>query len=1072
MSKFEYVPGMFLQRRMKIAEARIAECLEAGNDILDLGGLRLYDLPESISTLKNLTSLDISDNGLGSLPEWIGELKNLTSLDVSDNSLTTVLKWTGELKNLTSLDISDNGLGSIPKWIGELKNLTSLNVGNSGLKSLPQWIGELKNLTSLDVSYNLLTSLPEWIGELKNLTSLDVSYNLLTSLPEWIGELKNFTSLNVRHSGLKSLPQWIGELKNLTSLDIGFNGLKTLPEWIGELKNLTTLDVSKNDLRTIPRWIVELENLTSLGIGNVNLVYLPAWIGALKNLTSLDVSYNRLTSLPESIGELKNLTSLNISSNGLKSLPEWIGELKNLISLNVGEIGLTALPEWIGELKNLTLLDLSYNDLTSLPERIGELKKLKSFDLSYNELESLPNRIGELKSLTSLNVRNNRLASVPGGIGELNLGSLHIEANPIIGVDAESLRSRDPDTLFEAVFAQDRAPLNEVRIILVGEGNAGKTSTRDWLVFGERKDFDRTEKIEIVDWKTSIEGQEINARVWDFGGQQVYQATHQYFLGDRSIYILLVNSRIGYAQSHVEKWLKTISAQANESRVIVLNNTYSNSENGDLNSKFKVDIPVNQLKREFPQLDLSFAELDCGTGDGKEKLESLIENEIQSMKFVSATIPRNWFVLKDKVADDKRPFLREQEFIQLCEGVVDLVESRNEVQRILNDLGIALRLKTREGLVILDPDWIIRGIYHILSTSYEETKNGIFTWNQLEERVKLLPADRYSAHDTEFLVRFMEEAKLCVRLSLDTDQSVLVPDLSRSEPEELEDWSEQTQLVYRFDQILEGLIVRLIVGEFGGDCVFWKTGFERTYEGRRARFQLNTEGKSLTVSVQGKDSDSRDALACAKNAIQEIHEIQPYRNVLPTIFVPHVDNPAKFVQYQDLLDAERDGESFVRTDGEKFDVGRHLAGVRTVREARMNENSVTQHITNNFHGGSPQVPIAGRDAMIVNQVERDSEKMIEEFIRKLRELDGESASEETRVLAESLSNPDTTPEKVVSDMVKVAKLGDGYKDALRSLAKGATDKLIEKGGGALTGGALMLPKIKEAWETIGPFIGL
>ena len=49
---------------------------------------------------------------------------------------------------------------------------------------------------------------------------------------------------------------------------------------------------------------------------------------------------------------------------------------------------------------------------------------------------------------------------------------------------------------------------------------------------------------------------------WDFGGQDIYHATHQFFLTDRSLFLLLWNARQGWEQAKLHYWLDIIKARA------------------------------------------------------------------------------------------------------------------------------------------------------------------------------------------------------------------------------------------------------------------------------------------------------------------------------------------------------------------------------------------------------------------------------------------------------------------------------------------------------------------------------
>ena len=50
--------------------------------------------------------------------------------------------------------------------------------------------------------------------------------------------------------------------------------------------------------------------------------------------------------------------------------------------------------------------------------------------------------------------------------------------------------------------------------------------------------------------------------VWDFGGQLEYRATQRFYLTDRSLFLLVWNSRARAADGKVTAWLDAITARA------------------------------------------------------------------------------------------------------------------------------------------------------------------------------------------------------------------------------------------------------------------------------------------------------------------------------------------------------------------------------------------------------------------------------------------------------------------------------------------------------------------------------
>jgi internalin A len=129
----------------------------------------------------------------------------------------------------------------------------------------------------------------------------------------------------------------------------------------------------------------------------------------------------------------------------------------------------------------------------------------------------------------------------------------------------------------------------------------------------------RTHSIAIRELSLKCVRKEVRARAWDFGGQEILHSTHQFFLTERSLYLLVLEPRTGLAQRDAEYWLKLIETQASGSPVIVVLN-WSHER------RWRVD--EVRLRRKFPFI-VDFLPSDALRGDGIQKLRHCLAETVE-----------------------------------------------------------------------------------------------------------------------------------------------------------------------------------------------------------------------------------------------------------------------------------------------------------------------------------------------------------------------------------------------------------------------------------------------------------
>ncbi|MEA5627555.1 COR domain-containing protein [Nostoc sp. UHCC 0251] len=747
-------------------------------------------------------------------------------------------------KQLKKLDLSRNGLTTLPEEIASLQQLTTLDLRYNQLTTLPEAIARLQQLTTLYLSGNQLTTLPEAIARLQQLTSLDLSHNQLTTLPEAIARLQQLTSLDLGGNKLTTLPEAIARLQQLTSLNLSFNQLTTLPEAIARLQQLTSLDLSGNQLTTLPEVIARLQQLTSLNLSRNKLTTLPEAIVRLQQLTSLDFSFNYLRTLPEAITRLQQLTSLDLSRNQLTTLPEAIVRLQQLTSLDLSGDKLTTLPEAIARLQQLTWLNLSSNQLTTLPEAIARLQQLTYLDLRRNQLTTLPEAIARLQKLTSLDLSGNSIEKPPP---------------EIVGQGIKAIQN-----YFRQLQAEGTDYIYEAKLLIIGEGGAGKTTLAkkiedpNYVLLNE----DSTKGIEVIQWYFPMEnGREFRVNIWDFGGQEIYHATHQFFLTKRSLYALVADNRKEDTNFHY--WLNVVELFSDNSPLLII-------KNEKLKHPWEINEP--QLRGQFANLK-EILPTNLANNTGLVQVLQKIKHYVQNLPHIGSPLPRTWVRVREALESDIRNYISLNEYLNICQqnGFTER-NDKLQLSSYLHDLGVCLHFQQDPLLnktIILKPKWGTDAVYKVLDNETVIRNLGSFTRSDL---ANIWCEDEYATMHDE-LLHLMINFKLCYEIPRSQGEYIAPQLLSANQPSN--DWNPTNNLIlrYTYEFMPKGFITQFIVvmHELINEqqCV-WKSGVVLSKDETKAEVIEYYGQREIKIRVSGRHK--RDLMTIVTHELDKIHE--------------------------------------------------------------------------------------------------------------------------------------------------------------------------------------------------------
>ena len=418
----------------------------------------------------------------------------------------------------------------------------------------------------------------------------------------------------------------------------------------------------------------------------------------------------------------------------------------------------------------------------------------------------------------------------------------------------------------------------------------------------------KTDGIKITSWEVELKKNDVvRLNVWDFGGQEIMHATHQFFLTERSLYLLVLDGRGGLEDNDAEYWLKIISSFGAYSPVIIVMNKIKS---------FPFDLNRRALQEKYPFIKV-FVKTDCEEGTGTDQLLKEIKKETGILENLKVPFPTVWFDIKEKIARMKQNYISFAEFKMFCIDNGESEDSAHEsLAYFLHQLGIALNFKDDPRLKethVLNPHWLTQGIYKILNSDILAHKHGEITTEDLSE---ILDKKKYPKEMHSFLLELMRKFELCFQTP-QRQNSYLIPELlDKEEPKGTKEFDIKDCLnfQYNYPVIPNGLIPRFIVRTYtlseGLTC--WRTGVFLQLGGCTAMIKADIADKKVFISIKGNVEKRRTLLTLIRSDFEWIH--RDIKNLSPEEFVPVPGFPNNTISYKELIEFEKND----RTIYEKF----------------------------------------------------------------------------------------------------------------------------------------------------------
>ena len=739
-------------------------------------------------------------------------------------------------------------------------NLQELYLFNTQLTSL-EGVQLPRNLQRLDLRNTPLTSL-EGVQLPGNLHELSLSGTQLSSL-EGVQLPGNLHELGLSRTQLTSL-EGVQLPGNLQELYLHNTNLTILPESIRKLKALKTLALSGLKLKELPDWLPEL------GLPFTRKEF--GWGIRLYGTTVEGVDMSIFDQSQETIREW-------FKEYARKKHPERIFISHSHLGMDFGNTYQSIIDSLERNRRETAsrwwqlIIDSDPWNARKLPEYTEPRFGFDTFDFGkYYYPDNFPEKFSPLPVEEKSPIRWVCGRYTPSGCfdNEDWKPKTYLTAwkarKPIYLEDVPEEAPAE-----EEVPEEPAAPLNELKVVFLGDGGAGKSHTIARLLKdgGQTDDFPNisTPGIVIKDKLYPYDDKEVKVHFWDFGGQEILHSMHRMFLTKRTLYVVMLNVRDGTQDDRARYWLYNLRSFAKDAPVLLVLNQMDMNENATLNE--------SDLRKLYPALASEVVKLSTlkdTDADFEKKFIDVLRRQIGGMEILDFPFTPAWSRLKENLQDMEKPYIFGDDFQKICDdcGVTDSDNIRRDLLNWFSDLGVSFCYSgsaSLEDYVVLRPDWITNAIYIVLFNKAETASNGqvsheviyrMLSSRDMEKYRRTVTKATYKPHEVDYVLKVFRKFRLSF---LAEDGIEFIPMLceANANPISAKYENDPDALEFRmyYEYLPNNVIHRLMVdrrrelnlgnvwltgGQFRNDC----TGLSAV---------VKTEGNLLRIMVRRENSE-------------------------------------------------------------------------------------------------------------------------------------------------------------------------------------------------------------------------
>jgi hypothetical protein len=394
---------------------------------------------------------------------------------------------------------------------------------------------------------------------------------------------------------------------------------------------------------------------------------------------------------------------------------------------------------------------------------------------------------------------------------------------------------------------------------------------------------------------THYDDDDLTVHFWDFGGQVMAHATHQFFLRSKCLYVVVLAGRAERnPNEEAEYWLEHVRAFGDNAPVLLV---------GNKADVMPVNLDLTTLAQKFPNI-ASFHSLSCtqAKGASKEEFEVFRKKFEANLKALGQNVqrfsPEQFKVLKtieqNAVQND---FLSERSFGEICKAHGIAMEGpggHDSLLDIFDKLGIVIHFKGLPTLTdyVLNPRWLTYGIYTIMYSEEVKAAKGRLslagivnilrqaTPSVSDRRMLSYPADR-----CDLITKAMIAFRVVYRVGKDelgSGEFVIPALLAPEQPDH--DFKPDGAIAFRFDfggflprHVLPALAVEHFqdIAKVNGREIIWQNGVLLRPRRQDSEALVRADYHTRTIDVRVKGTDAAFYLGMLRYSILATLETMP-----------------------------------------------------------------------------------------------------------------------------------------------------------------------------------------------------